>query len=218
MLCSCCAAPVFEGMYERTRRLDASLAMMLSAPGLNPAALALTFTLFPVSVAAVRLALTMVLLIGIAGVCTLLSGPQTETPEQRQPPEQSFLAAYSDSVLHVGLRTVPLIFVGIPMAILMFNHLWTSPFGVSNSAGMLILFIGAALLLPMPTLFEIPLAYSLLVSGSSLGMVAAVLFIGPVVNLPSLLIVARAAGIKASLLLAVLTGGLAIAAALAFPR
>jgi uncharacterized membrane protein YraQ (UPF0718 family) len=194
--------------------------MMLAAPSLNPASLALTFMLFPVSVAAVRLALTMVLLIGIAGICTLLSGPKTETPEQRQPLEQqSFLAAYSDSVLHVGLRTVPLIFVGIPMAILMFNHLWgISPFGVSNSAGMLILFIGAVLLLPMPTLFEIPLAYSLLVSSSPLGMVAAVLFIGPVVNLPSLLIVARAAGIKASLLLAVLTGGLAIVAALAFPR
>src|SRR6516165_10448341 len=26
MLCSCCAAPVFEGMYGRTRRLDVSLA------------------------------------------------------------------------------------------------------------------------------------------------------------------------------------------------
>jgi uncharacterized membrane protein YraQ (UPF0718 family) len=51
MLCSCCAPPVFEGMYGRTRRLGASLALMLAAPGLNPTALALTFILFPVPVA-----------------------------------------------------------------------------------------------------------------------------------------------------------------------
>jgi uncharacterized membrane protein YraQ (UPF0718 family) len=68
------------------------------------------------------------------------------------------------------------------------------------------LFIGAVFLLPLPTLFEIPLAYSLLLSGAPLGMIAAVLFIGPAVNLPSLLVVSRAAGIKAGLLLAVLTG------------
>src|SRR5215471_4092383 len=82
MLCSCCAAPVFEGMYGRTRRLDASLALMLAAPALNPAALALTFILFPLSVAAGRLALTAAALVGIAGIATLVSGPTTEILEQ----------------------------------------------------------------------------------------------------------------------------------------
>jgi uncharacterized protein len=91
-------------------------------------------------------------------------------------------------------------------------------FGTSASVGMLIPFLGAVLLLPMPTLFEIPLAYGLLLSGAPHGLVAAVLFIGPAVNLPSLLVVGRAAGIKASLPLALLTGGLAIAITLAFHR
>jgi len=192
---------------------------MLAAPGLNPAALALTFILFPVSVAAGRLALTTVALIGVAGIGKLVSEPTKEIREHSHSREQqSVLAAYVDSVMHVGLRTVPLILVGVPIAIVIFNHIRGIPsFGVSNSAGMLILFLGAVLLLPMPTLFEIPLAYSLLLSGAPLGMVAAVLFIGPAVNLPSLLVVGRAAGIKASLLLALLTGGLAAATALA-PR
>jgi uncharacterized protein len=35
MLCACCVAPVFEGVYARTRRLDASLALMLAAPALR---------------------------------------------------------------------------------------------------------------------------------------------------------------------------------------
>lgn len=220
MLCSCCAAPVFEGLYGRTRRLDASLALMLAAPGLNPAALALTFILFPLSVAAGRLALTAVAVIGIAAIGALVPEPTTVILEPHQSGErQSLLAAYAKSVLHVCLRTVPLILVAVPVGISIFNRLQGIPsFGVSNSVGMLILFIGAVLLLPMPTLFEIPLAYGLLLSGAQHGLVAAVLFIGPAINLPSLLVVGRAAGIKASLLLALLTGGLAIATALTFPR
>jgi uncharacterized protein len=217
MLCSCCAAPVFEGVYGRTRRLDASLALMLAAPALNPAVLALTFILFSLSVAAGRLALTTASLVGVAGIATFVSSPTaeiTEPPNSRE--QQSLLAAYAGSVLHVGLRTVPLILASVPIAILTFNHLQgIHALGVSNSAGMLILFLGAVLLLPMPTLFEIPLAYSLLMSGAPSGLIVAVLFIGPAVNLPSLLVVARAAGIKASLSLALLTGGLATATALA---
>src|SRR5262249_52427467 len=152
-----CAAPVFENVYGRTRRLDASLALMLAAPALNPAALALTFILFPVSVAAGRLALTAAVLVGIAGIATLMSKPTTEIPEEPHAREQhSLLAAYADSLMHVSLRTVPLILVGILIAILIFNHLQMLSFGVSNSAKMLILFIDAVLLLPMPTLFEIP--------------------------------------------------------------
>ena len=114
MLCSCCAAPLFEGIYGRTQRLDASLALMLAPPALNPAALALTFILFPLSVAAGRLALTTAALIGVAGIGTLFSGPTTEIPEQGHSREQqSLLTAYGKSVLHVSLRTVPLILVAV---------------------------------------------------------------------------------------------------------
>jgi uncharacterized membrane protein YraQ (UPF0718 family) len=205
-------------MYGRTRRLDASLALMLAAPALNPAALTLTFILFPLSVAAGRLALTAAALVGIAGIATLVSQPTTEILEERSlPKQQSLLAGYAESVLHVSLRTVPLILMGVPIAILIFNQLQRiHSFAVANSAGMIILFLGALLLLPMPTLFEIPLAYSLLLGGAPFGLVAAVLFIGPAVNMPSLLVVARAAEIKASLLLALLIGGLATVTALAF--
>ncbi len=45
MLCSCCVAPIFKGVYERSARLGPSLGLMLAAPALNPAALVLTFML-----------------------------------------------------------------------------------------------------------------------------------------------------------------------------
>src|SRR5712691_10624357 len=55
MLCSCCAAPIFTGVYERSTRLGPSLALMLAAPALNPAALILTFMRFDYKVGLVRL-------------------------------------------------------------------------------------------------------------------------------------------------------------------
>src|ERR1043165_281818 len=58
MLCSCCVAPVFTSVYERSSRLAPSLAFMLAAPSLNPAALALTFMLFGGKVGAIRLLLS----------------------------------------------------------------------------------------------------------------------------------------------------------------
>src|SRR5260370_5096290 len=56
MLCSCCVAPIFTGVYERSARLGPSIRLMLAAPALNPAALILTFMLFYYKVGTVRLA------------------------------------------------------------------------------------------------------------------------------------------------------------------
>lgn len=220
MLCSCCVAPVFEGVYARTRRLDTSLALMLAPPSLNPAGLTLTFMLFPIGVAIGRVTLAAVALIGIASIARRVSSPLEVATDQPLPDRYESLAiAYLRSVVHVALRTTPLILVGIPAAILIFHLLGeVSSLGTSSSIGMVILFVMTVLLLPMPTLFEIPLAYSLLLIGLPLGVVIAVLFAGPAVNLPSLLIVGRTAGIKASLLLTAMVGGLAIATAFMFPR
>src|SRR2546426_7840079 len=60
MLCSCCAAPIFTGVYERSARLGPSIGLMLAAPALNPAALILTFMLFDYKVGTVRLAASIV--------------------------------------------------------------------------------------------------------------------------------------------------------------
>src|SRR5436853_7805689 len=54
MLCSCCVAPTFTGVYERSARLGPSLGLMLAAPALNPAALILTFMLFDYKIGVLR--------------------------------------------------------------------------------------------------------------------------------------------------------------------
>src|SRR6267378_3792023 len=59
MLCSCCVAPIFKGVYERSARLGPSLGLMLAAPALNPAALILTFLLFDFKIATSRVAASL---------------------------------------------------------------------------------------------------------------------------------------------------------------
>src|SRR5258708_22599717 len=63
MLCSCCVAPIFTGVYERSARLGPSLGLMLAAPALNPAALILTFMLFDFWIAGTRAAASIALVL-----------------------------------------------------------------------------------------------------------------------------------------------------------
>jgi uncharacterized membrane protein YraQ (UPF0718 family) len=66
MLCSCCVTPVFAGIYERGARLGTALTVMLASPGLNPAALLLTFLLFPRDAALARFGATLVVALAVA--------------------------------------------------------------------------------------------------------------------------------------------------------
>ena len=74
MLCSCCVAPVFAAVHERTGRAGPAGALMLAAPSLNPAALTLTFMLFAPDVALVRVGMAVVLVFGISALYTGVAG------------------------------------------------------------------------------------------------------------------------------------------------
>jgi uncharacterized membrane protein YraQ (UPF0718 family) len=197
MLCSCCVAPIFPSVYQKTRRLAPALALALAAPSLNPVALTLSFILFPWRVAGGRLVMALslvlmgsVLVAGIAGSSKLpvnLGKPETNTNWR-----ELFLA-YGQSVVYVAVRTVPLVAIGIWASMWIMRHLPLSEMG--TTAGAHIVGIAAialiAVLLTLPSLFEIPLALSIVAVGGPLGAAAAVLFAGPAINLPSLLVIGR---------------------------
>ncbi len=198
MLCSCCVAPLFSGMYERSSRLGPSLAVMLAAPSLNPAALILTFMLFDHRIAFTRLAM--------AGVAVFFSGILVERvfsvrpidcPPSNEESSPPVLIAFLRSCLQVAVRTVPLIVIGVFVS--MAIALWL-PVGIFASAGGEIVAIVAVALiavpLAMPTFFEIPLALILLSAGAPAGAAVAMLIAGPSVNLPSLFTIARSTNWK----------------------
>lgn len=211
MLCSCCASPVFSAVYERSRRLSPSLALMLASPGSNPASLALSFMLFPTQIAAARVLMTLaavllasrlpdLLLRQAALPSPLVRNALPVEPEILTLKEAFFI--YLRSCRHVVIQTMPLIVLGILVAMLIPSRLPAQIFasaGASIVVGIVAFF---AVLIALPSFFEIPLAFSLLAAGAPLGAAAAVLFAGPIINLPSLLVVGRLVGWKVAALLA----------------
>lgn len=132
-------------------------------------------------------------------------------------PRRDPMRRFVDSCLHVTVRAVPVILLGIATAMLLADRV---PIDGDPSAPARVWAIAAtaavAVPIALPTFFEIPLALALLAAGAPAGAVAALLFAGPAVNLASLLTVGHEAGWKAVLvvgamvwLIAVL-GGLAI--------
>ncbi len=207
MLCSCCITPIFSSVYERGARLGSALALMLASPGLNPAGLLLTFLLFPPALAFGRLgaALVAVLLLPVVleyffGGSLVLPAARSPVPDDGAPRHaREFLVRFARSLGSLALTTVPLIAAGVVLSSLVV------PAAVSLSTGgaalTVVLVATLAVLIALPTFFEIPLAM-LLVSLGAPGAAAAMLIAGPIVNLPSLFVLARETRPKLALSLA----------------
>lgn len=223
MLCSCCVAPVFTSVYERSSRLAPSLALMLAAPSLNPAALFLTFLLFGGKVGAARLL--------AAGACVLLSGVFAERlvkfdaaacpPVGAARPAgglASAAALYVRSCLRVAAQTVPLIVAGVLVSMLVARWLPVGGLGTTDAQALAVLAVLVvalvALPLALPTFFEIPLAFLMLAAGMPAGAAVALMVAGPATNLPSLFTVARSTGWRAPAVVGASVWAIAAAAGL----
>ncbi len=112
---------------------------------------------------------------------------------------------------HLTLQTVPLIVAGV----LLSSLILPSAVALSSGAGVLAVILIAALgvLVALPTFFEIPLGMLFLGLGAP-GAAAAILVAGPLVNLPSLLILARETRPRVAIAVALGVWVLAVAAGL----
>src|SRR5579859_2313848 len=84
MLCSCCAAPLFVGVWERTRKVGPALALLVGAPSLNPAAIAFTFILLGPKLGAARVAMALIAVLLAAPLIARLV-PSTAPVREHQP-------------------------------------------------------------------------------------------------------------------------------------
>ena len=214
MLCSCCVAPVFSGMYERSSKLAPSLALMLAAPALNPAALILTFMLFDYRIAFTRLivAACAVFFTGILVERFIKVKPFVCVSPERED-TQPLLLSFLRSCAQVAIGTLPLIVVGVVVS--MAIALWLPIGPLTSSSGQLLTIILVALIavpLAMPTFFEIPLALLLLSIGAPTGAAVALMIAGPAINLPSLFTIGRSTNWKVSTAVALAIFVLAVVA------
>jgi uncharacterized membrane protein YraQ (UPF0718 family) len=192
---------------------------MLASPCLNPAAIALTFGLFSLKVAVARVLMAIVtisfggLVIEHLFVCTDPIVLRRSLSDHKIPIGwQEAAWVFFRSLLHVTLRTVPVLCLGVFGSMLVTQYLPRELFVSNNSFRYLVVIATASLAVPlaMPTFFEIPLALGLLAAGAPVGAAAAFLFAGPAINLPSLLALARWTDWRIATTLAVFVGVVAI--------
>src|ERR1051326_3191091 len=141
MLCSCCVAPIFPSIYQKTRRIGPALAVALAAPSLNPVALTLSFLLFPWQVAGGRLVMALTLvLIGSAFVAIITRSAKLPTEIREVAPMmrwRELFFSYAKSLAYVTWRTVPLVVLGIWISMWIMRRLPLSTLGATASAHLL---------------------------------------------------------------------------------
>ncbi len=217
MLCSCCIAPVFAAVHERTRRAGPSGALLLASPSLNPAALALTFMLFVPRVALVRTGMALLLVFGVSALAARLAagGRSAVTPCDLEVAPRVGAAGVLSSLLREGWRmawtTLPAIAAGVVVSSVLaealpMERLQEVPFRIASVIVVALVSVPLAL----PTFAEIPLALGLLAAGAPAGAAVALLIAGPAINAPSLLTVGRTTSPRYALALAAGTAVVAV--------
>ena len=219
MLCSCCITPIFQSVYERGARLGSALAVMLASPGLNPAALLLTAILFPPTLAVARFAAALTAVFGLAPLIerTVGQGLVTDgrfgavTDDAGPRSARDVAVRFARALGHLTLQTVPLIVAGV----LLSSVILPTAVRLSSGAGVVAVLLVAAVgvLVALPTFFEIPLGMLFLGLGAP-GAATAILVAGPLVNLPSLLILARETRPRVAVAVGLGVWALAVAAGL----
>jgi uncharacterized membrane protein YraQ (UPF0718 family) len=204
MLCSCCITPISAALRARGAKLGPSLAVMLGSPGLNIAALMLTFLLFPARMAITRVAAAATIVFGISWLVgqiptkprVLASKTPATVEEDEAAPisARDFAVRFVRSFARLFVATVPLIVAGVFLSGLLLPHAVQLGAHGTIVAVTVVALIGT--LVALPTFFEIPVALLLLHVGAPPGAAIALLIAGPIVNLPSLFVVARESGVR----------------------
>ena len=222
MLCSCCVAPLFEGVYARTRRLGPALGLAFAAPALNPAALVLTFLLFPRSLAVARLVLAIGLVVlGSASVervsrsaeLASVACPVDAVPDR----PRAALRAFGRALVDVAKLSLPAIGLGVVLSVVLIQNVSLGALSAAGARVPIVLAVAAvAVAIAVPTFGEIPLALGLLEVGAPPGAVLALLVAGPAINLPSLLTIRSAVSTRVALTAAAVAYAVSAGGGLAF--
>ncbi|MDU8912165.1 FG-GAP-like repeat-containing protein [Aestuariicoccus sp. MJ-SS9] len=222
-VCVNCAAPIARGMYTSGLRAETTLSAMIASPTLNVVVLTMLFSLLPVYMAVLKIALSLVIiLLAVPLIARVL--PRTEIePEKRiqtpwsgaelaagQPAAEGLhvavwevARAYAANLWYIFKMTVPLMilagFLGTVAAVLLPAD---AVLGMEFALWLLLAVALVGLFLPVPIGFDVVMAGALLAAGMTQGYVMALLFTLGSFSVYSFFIVAQSVGRRAAWLLA----------------
>jgi uncharacterized membrane protein YraQ (UPF0718 family) len=183
-VCANCVAPIGRGLYASGMSTESVLAAMFSSPSLNVIVLAMTFALFPLPIALLKLATTLLLIF----VFTPLVGARYGTPDTEiicpidLPVSETWtqtllstLQSYTKNFWYIARVGIPLMLLA---AVLGAVAIEVAP---PQALSAPVTFIGTALVcligtfLPVPMAFDVAIAYLAMTHGVPLPYVVAVL-------------------------------------------
>lgn len=231
MMCTCCSAPVINGLRKCQAAPGGTAAYWLGNTMLNPATLIFMGFVLGWRWVGLRLVLGLVMVIGLGWVLNRMNRGGNATVEVPAGPDEQASDDRRDMSPAAILRRWVRVFVGMTLRLLPeylilvlvlgAARAWLFPMigaSVDNSVLWILGTAVAGMLFVIPTAGEVPIVQAMLSLGMAAGPAAALLMTLPPVSLPSLAMVARsfrrsdlAVLVAGVLAIGVLAAGVAVA-------
>lgn len=231
MMCTCCSAPVVNGLRQCSAAPGSTAAYWLGNTMLNPATLVFMGFVLGWQWVGLRLVAGLAMVLGLGWLINRLNRndaaisvaatrdtPDASANDCARPGALSMLRRWAQAFTSMALRLLPEYLILV--LLLGAARAWLFPVLDMNIDNSLLWIVGAAivgLLFVIPTAGEVPIVQAMLALGVASGPAAALLVTLPPVSLPSLAMVARsfrrqdmAAMIIGIAVLGVVAGGAAV--------
>ena len=198
-VCTNCVAPIARGFYASGMSTESVLAAMFASPGLNVVVLAMTFALFPVPIALLKLATVLFLIFvfapavasrqanSAAFVCPI-EFPVSETWAQAL---ASTIRSFFKSFWYVFRVAFPLMILAATLGALVVELLPAQALIAQATIGGILLVALVGAFLPVPMAFDVAIAYIAMTKGVPLPYVVTILCTLGIVSVFSLSVVGK---------------------------
>lgn len=200
MMCSCCAAPVVNGLRRREASSGAAIAFWLGNTVLNPATLVFMGFVLGWRWTALRLILGVPMVFGLGWLAQRMTTEREAADAAARmaevaaaAPQENWLLRWGRLLLRMSVRLLPEYVVLV--LVLGAARAWLFPTlgpQVGDGALWIIAFAVAGALFVIPTAGEVPIAQGMLALGVGAGPVGALIMTLAPVSLPSVAMVSRA--------------------------
>ena len=199
-VCSNCVAPIARGLFASGMSAESVLATMFSSPALNVVVLAMTFTLFPIPVALIKLASVLFLILVFAPAAasrqaskeTVIACP-IEIPSAGtwQQAASSVGRSFVKNFWYVARVALPLMILAAVLGALVVELLPPEALTANVTIGGILLVALIAAFLPVPMAFDVAIAYIAMTKGVPLPYVVTILCTLGIISVYSLSVVGK---------------------------
>jgi uncharacterized membrane protein YraQ (UPF0718 family) len=199
-VCTNCVAPIARGLYASGMSTESVLAAMFASPALNVVVLAMSFTLFPTSVALLKLATVLFLIFVFAPLVASRQG--TSAPEVSCPIEIPVSETWTEAFVSIARSFVksfwyvfrvafPFMIVAAVLGAVVIELLPRHALVAQATVGGILLVAIVGAFLPVPMAFDVAVAYIAMTSGVPLPYVVTILCTLGIISVFSVSIVGK---------------------------